>query len=452
MSEKLRKLKDEAAQLVQKGKLDKALAVYEEVLAADSGDITARLKCGDILRKMGQSDKAIEQYINVAQTYAADGLLLKAIAACKLILEIDPEHTDTQKIIADLYAKKSGRSGQPPSLPAAFTPPPPSSSSSKPAQASAPAAAPPPLKQKAAAPEVEELSDDDIVMIEEVSEVKELPTIPLFSELPKNAFIALLERMEMRNTTPDEVIIRQGDVDDSMFIVSSGRVKITKTGDQGKEVVLAHLTDGAFFGEMALLSESPRTASVIAEEETLLFQVSREVLASVVDSYPSVKHALLRFYRQRLLSNLMATSPIFRPLDANQRRTLIEQFKSREVGANEKLLEEGEKGDGLYLLLSGRAEVSKKVDGKRQVLAHLKEGDVFGEMSLLTNNPVSANIKTLKKSIVLKLPRRVFSEIASTHPQLLAHIAELSDERSKTTQAIMKGQLKFSEEEGLVLM
>ncbi len=450
MSEKLRKLKDEAAQLVQKGKLEKALAVYEEVLATDSGDITARLKCGDILRKLNQSDKAIAQYISVAQTYAADGLLLKAIAACKLILEIDPEHTDTQKIIADLYAKKSGRSGQPPSLPAAFTPPP---GSAKPGHAAtAPAATPPPLKQKAAAPEVEELGDDDIVMIEEAPEVKELPTIPLFSELPKNAFIALLERMEMRNTTPDEVIIRQGDVDDSMFIVSSGRVKITKTGDEGKEIVLAHLSDGAFFGEMALLSESPRTASVIAEEETLLFQVSREVLASVVDSYPSVKHALLRFYRQRLLSNLMATSPIFRPLDANQRRTLIEQFKSREVGANEKLLEEGEKGDGLYLLLSGRAEVSKKVEGRRQVLAHLKEGDVFGEMSLLTNNPVSANIKTLKKSIVLKLPRRVFAEIASTHPQLLAHIAELSDERSKTTQAIMKGQLKFSEEEGLVLM
>ena len=445
MSEKLRKLKDEAAQLVNKGKLEKALAVYEEVLAADSGDITARLKCGDILRKLNQSDKAIAQYISVAQVYAADGLLLKAIAACKLILEIDPQHTDTQKIIADLYAKKSGRGTQPPALPAGFTPPPP-----KAAAAAAPT--PPPLKQKPAAA-IEEISDDDIVVIEEAEPVvKELPTIPLFSELPKNAFIALLERMEMRNTVPDEVIIRQGDVDDSMFIVSSGRVKVTKTGDQGKEIVLAHLTDGAFFGEMALLSESPRTASVIAEEETLLFQVSRETLASVVDSYPSVKHALLRFYRQRLLSNLMATSPIFRPLDANQRRTLIEQFKSREVGANEKLLEEGEKGDGLYLLLSGRAEVSKKVDGKRQVLAHLKEGDVFGEMSLLTNNPVSANIKTLKKSIVLKLPRRVFAEIASTHPQLLAHIAELSEERSKTTQAIMKGQLKFSEDEGLVLM
>ena len=268
MSDKLRKLKDEAAQLVQKGKLDKALAVYEEVLEADGTDITARLKCGDILRKMGQPDRAIHQYISVARTYAEDGLLLKAIAACKLILEIDPQHTDTQKILADLYAKKTSRGSAPPPLPL----------NAIPGQQ-----AKPPQKQTEGP---EEITDDDIVMIEDEAP-KELPTIPLFSELPKNAFIALLERMQMRNTVPDEVIIREGDIDDSMFIVSSGKVKVTKTGDQGREMVLAHLADGAFFGEMALLSESPRTASVIAEEETLLFQVSRDILSSVVDSFPA---------------------------------------------------------------------------------------------------------------------------------------------------------------------
>src|ERR1700761_7310236 len=174
MSDKLRKLKDEAAQLVQKGKLDKALAVYEEVLEADSGDITARLKCGDILRKMGQADRAIHQYIAVAKVYAEDGLLLKAIAACKLILEIDPQHTDTQKILADLYAKKSGRGNAPPPLPLNAIP-----------GTQAAKAAP------KHSDEPEEVTDDDIVMIEEDAP-KELPTIPLFSELPKNAFIALL--------------------------------------------------------------------------------------------------------------------------------------------------------------------------------------------------------------------------------------------------------------------
>lgn len=422
---RLRKLKDDAAALVQKGKLSKALKLYHDILEQDPDDLTAHLKCGDLLRKLENDDEAIAAYTRVANVYASDGLLLKAIAACKLILEIDEHHTATQKMLADLYAKKTGRAASP------VQPRPPA----------------------AVLAEPEELDDDDIViLVDEEPPSENLPTIPLFSDLPKNAFIQLLEQMKMRSVLPDEVIIREGDVDDSMFIVSSGRVKVTKTTDAGTDMVLAQLGEGTFFGEMALLSESPRTASVIASEEALLFEVSRNVLAAVVKNFPSVKHILMRFYRQRLLSNLMAISPIFKPLDSEQRRSLIEKFKSREVSANEKLLEEGAKGDGLYMLLSGRAEVSKKIEGKRAVIAHLKEGDVFGEMSLLTNNPVSANIKSLKKSIVLKLPRRTFSEIASTHPQLLAHISDLSSEREKTNDAIQQGKLKFSSEDGLVLV
>jgi CRP-like cAMP-binding protein len=422
MADKLRKLKDDAAKLVQKGKLDKALDKYQQVIAEDPEDVTAQLRMGDILRRMDRGPEAISAYTKVAEVYGADGLLLKAIAACKLILEIDPEHTATQKMLADLYAKKTGRAA---ALPVPVTPPP---------------------------EEIPTVSDEDIVVVEEAPTPAELPTIPLFSDLPKNAFILLLEQMHMRTVFPDETIISEGDVDDSMFIISHGQVKVTKTSETGSEVVLAHLSDGTFFGEMALLSESPRTASVISEEESLLFEVSRATLDSVVKNFPSVKHTLMRFYRQRLLNNLLATSPIFKPLDAAQRKSLIERFKSREVTANEKILEQGQKGDGLYMLLSGRVEISRKDNGKRQVLAHLKEGDVFGEMSLLSNNPVSANVKTIRKSIVLKLPRRTFSEIVSTHPQLLAHISELSSERSKTTKAIMDGKLRFSEEEGLVLV
>jgi cAMP-dependent protein kinase regulator len=420
MTDKLRKLKDEAAKLVQKGNNDKALEAYQQILKEDPSDLTAQLKCGDILRSLNRGAEAIACYTQVARVYAEEGLLLKAIAACKLILEIDGNHTETQKVLADLYAKKTGRG--------------------------AAAAAP------AKAPEVAEVSDEDIIVdAEEVAQPLELPTIPLFSDLPKNAFIQLMEQMKMRSVLPEEVIIREGEVDDSMFIISSGRVKITKTSEAGTEIVLARLTDGAFFGEIALLSESPRSASVIAEEETLLFQVSRDILAQVVKNFPSVANILLKFYRQRLLSNLMATSAIFKPLDAEQRKSLIEKFKSREVPANEKILEEGQAGDGLYMLLSGRAEVSKKVDNQRKVLAHLKTGDVFGEMSLLSDQPVTATIKTLRKCIVLKLPKRSFTEIVATHPQLLAKVTEISQERQKTTDAILKGQLAFSEE-GLVVV
>lgn len=439
MADKLRKLKDEAAKLTQKGKLAKALDVYKQILELAPQDVTAQLKAGDLLQKLERGQEAIDYYIRVAETYAADGLLLKGIAACKLILEIDPDHTKTQKMLADLYAKKTGRAvSQPVAVPTAAKPPP------LPTR---------PKESQPPAEELQELSEDDLVVLDEPEEVEPvpLPSIPLFSDLPKNAFIQLMEQMQMRSVLPGEPIIREGDVDDSMFIISSGRVKVTKTTETGTDLVLAHLSDGAFFGEMALLSEAPRSASVIAEEETLLFEVSNQVLDQVVKNFPSVRHILVRFYKQRLLANLMATSAIFKPLDAQQRKSLIEKFKSREVGPQEHLLQEGGRGDGLYMLLSGKAEVSKQIDGKQKVVAHLKEGDVFGEMSLLSHAPVSADIKTLRKSIVLKLPKRTFAEVVSTHPQLVQHISELAEERAKTNEAISQGRLAFSEE-GLVVV
>lgn len=418
MADPLRKLKDEAAKLVQKGKQDKAIGVFQKILEIDPRDITAGMKCGDLLRKTGEGQAAIDCYARVVDEYAVDGLLLKAIAVCKLILEIDPEHRHTQRSLADLYAKKTGRAA---------------------AVAQKAGTMPPPLPRREASVAVE------------AAPALRLPPIPLFSDLSKNAFIQLMEQMQMRDVSPDELIIREGDVDSEMFIISSGLVKVTRAAETGQDVVLAQLGEGTFFGEMALLSQSPRSASVIAIEPTTLFVVSRQVITQVTNNFSSVSNIMLRFYRQRLLSNLMTTSPIFRPLDHEQRKLLIEQFKSRELSANEKILEEGQKGDGLYMLLSGKAEVSKKLEGKQRVVAHLKEGDVFGEMSLLSNSPVSANIKTLRKSIVLKLPKRTFSEVLSTHPQLLAHISDLSEEREQTNRAIASGKMAFSDT-GLVVI
>src|SRR4029079_12751654 len=107
-AEKLRKLKDEAAKFLGKGRVDKALEIYAKVLESDPHDLQSRLKCGDLYRRLGRDNEAIACYHAVAEAYANEGLLLKAIAVCKLILEVDDNHTATQAMLVSLYAKKSG--------------------------------------------------------------------------------------------------------------------------------------------------------------------------------------------------------------------------------------------------------------------------------------------------------------------------------------------------------
>jgi CRP-like cAMP-binding protein len=71
-------------------------------------------------------------------------------------------------------------------------------------------------------------------------------------------------------------------------------------------------------------------------------------------------------------------------------------------------------------------------------LAHLKEGEIFGEMSLLTRQPATATVVSPGNSILLRLPRDQFQELVVTHPQILALVSELTEQRTAATRAALE--------------
>ena len=107
----VRELREKAGQLFAKGKFVKAAETYEEYCAVEEKDHQARVRGGDAWAKAGKKDKAILSYSMAAEGFAKDGFLPRAIAASKLVLEIDPGHTGVRKMLANLYAQKSGGAG-----------------------------------------------------------------------------------------------------------------------------------------------------------------------------------------------------------------------------------------------------------------------------------------------------------------------------------------------------
>src|SRR3954471_12499176 len=105
-----RKLKDRAAQALAKGKVDKAIELYEELVRADPRDLQLKVRLGDVYRRAGRTELALDTHRAVVDRCARDGLLLKAIAVCKIVLEVDATHQATQQLLADLYARKYGKS------------------------------------------------------------------------------------------------------------------------------------------------------------------------------------------------------------------------------------------------------------------------------------------------------------------------------------------------------
>lgn len=562
MSEKVRKLKEEASRLIAKGRIAEAAEEYTKIVKSDPRDLTARQKLAELHARLGKVPEAVAEYQSVAGSYAADGLLLKAIAVCKIILQIDPSHTETQAVLASLSTKRRGESSSvemPKAMSSALPPGKRSASEIRGAPASQVKARPKDMPQvvpdgtiSAARgaiqiPEVTlgrdvatssaeigaaaaralmdafnavptssavaatddlaidvsfdsgegapvvvgqaalgssvyggapvvmgsslssegapivELPVDEAAILEETAddgseiieltepariEIDKVPPIPLFSDLPQNAFIALTERMDLRVAGKGDVLVQEGEPGTSMFIIIQGKVVVKRKELDGAqvtasgEITLAELNDGAFFGEMALLSDAPRMASVVCADDTMLFEIQRDLLADITREYPSVGEVMKRFHKNRLLTNLLKTSPIFQPFSTKDKKDLIEKFKSRSVEQGAFLITRERPGEGLYVLLSGRCDVyDQNDDGKDVLLAELKEGDVFGEMSMLWHKSTCASVKASTPCVVLRLPRESFNEVIMTHPQILETLTALSERRARHNQELLEPEI-----------
>ena len=260
--------------------------------------------------------------------------------------------------------------------------------------------------------------------------------VPLFDDLSQDAFVALVNRLGYHRHAAGQVILREGDPGRSFFIIVEGKVRVYKGGaGDGEEITLAQLGEGAFFGEMALLSGAPRTANVVAEEDTEILEVTDTLLRELATRYPQVISSLKNFYRQRLLNNVMAISPLFKDFDPSQRKGIVEKFRLRQAAPGEKVIAEGKSSDGLYVVLHGLMQVTVQ----QTEITLLKEGEIFGEMSLLTRQPASATVTAQTNAILLRLPGEKFQELVVTHPQILALVSELTEKRKSVVEAILQG-------------
>ncbi|MDH5756636.1 MAG: cation:proton antiporter [Nitrospinota bacterium] len=126
-----------------------------------------------------------------------------------------------------------------------------------------------------------------------------LRKVPFFQGMAQPEFAILAARMQSRVFAEREEIIRQGDLASSMFFIVRGVVRVSRA-EEGKTKSLATLMAGDFFGEMALLSDSPRVATVWAVTPCNLYELNRQDLFNVMDTYPEIRAIIQRAAAIRL--------------------------------------------------------------------------------------------------------------------------------------------------------
>jgi uncharacterized membrane protein len=127
-----------------------------------------------------------------------------------------------------------------------------------------------------------------------------LQSIPLFKGLSSEDLDFLAYAVTLRSYKNNEIIFKQGDIGDTMYIVARGCVNISVLDQASESISLKDLIRGEYFGELALIDDKPRSASAIATTDTDLLELTREMLSNYIHAEPRVAMIILRTMAGRL--------------------------------------------------------------------------------------------------------------------------------------------------------
>ncbi|MBX3154518.1 MAG: cyclic nucleotide-binding domain-containing protein [Deltaproteobacteria bacterium] len=416
-------VKRSAATLYAQGQHLAALRLYDAIVAAQPLDYDARLRVADCALALGDRGAA-QVYRAVGWYCLKSGHPLPALVCARVLEAHGGEAGDLTAALVAHYGSASellGKVAARISLPAdelAIPIP----DVRQPAPPDAVAAALARAEQATAA-------------LEDFPEA--VHAIPLLSAMSEAALRRVLSTMLLKRLPAGAFVIREGEPGTSFYFVASGRLNVWATDGLGRKTPLAELGEGAVFGEMALLSAQPRSASVACATDADVFELGRASLAALADELGAVAEALHGFTRERLLGNLMATSPLFKPFQRMQQRDLLRRFTSHDVAPGTVVIHEGEEGRGLFVVLSGELEVSRRASDGAVPLGVLRTGDVFGEMALLRDVRTIATVIAQRPATVLFLAREYVARIVAAVPEIRKYLEALAEEREIDNQLVL---------------
>ncbi|MCS6912528.1 MAG: cyclic nucleotide-binding domain-containing protein [Myxococcales bacterium] len=408
------------------------LAATVELLEADPGNLWAWLRVAwrlydDPEASPGERAQARQALDNVAAALGEAGHLPLALVACCKLAEAGEARTAWARLMAlsNAYSRTSTRV-DPTVRPRPPAPPRPASGqeTSRPEGPVLRVRAVAALRKAAA----HAISEQQKAVAQGRLVREPLPSIPLLSALQPDAFVKLAQRLKVVELPVGARVFSAGQTGEALFIVARGTVRIER--EDG--TVLSRLRAGAFFGEMALLTGARRSAHAVAETPVLLLRAERADLEELADRDPAVAEVLAEHARWRLLQNLMVTSQLFRVVGAQAREQLMARFSFRRYEPGEVIIQDGQPGSELLVLLSGRAEVARREAPGSNVLvpvAVLSMGDVMGEMSLLWQRPTAALVHALEATTVLALRREDFVEVIAQYPEVRDLLQQVAAQR-----------------------
>ena len=259
-----------------------------------------------------------------------------------------------------------------------------------------------------------------------------LAATELFRRLDRKVLEEIAVDLELINLSKGEALFRQGDVSDAMYVVINGGLQAAIAQENGDARVVSEVGPGELVGEIAILTGGMRTASLYAVSDTALLRLSKttfdRLAAQDVQTRAQIDQIILqRLRRDKLAARLF---DLFGPLDKAALQQVEAEIEWIDLPRGEALVRQGEAGDRLYILISGRLRVVVADErGAERVVSDVAPGESVGEMGILTGETRSSSVYAIRDSVLVKLSQAGFERLLEKQPQLLRHIAQLVTQR-----------------------
>jgi len=239
-----------------------------------------------------------------------------------------------------------------------------------------------------------------------------LKSYSYFSRLSESALNEISIRMELVELPLGFEIIKEGTAADAFYLIELGEVDVFKKTKWGQDAKISSLKCGDGFGEMALLTCSPRFSTVIAKTDVTLYKIHNEDFSEIVLLDAALSCMMGEKARSSYEYNKIKTLQPFALLEPEKMFAILEKFNEETYRFGEDIIKEGEIGDTYYVIKSGKVSVIKKENRNApEQVAILSEGEAFGEESLISGKRRSATCRAIEDTVVLTLAKPDFDKV-----------------------------------------
>jgi ATP-binding cassette subfamily B protein len=238
-----------------------------------------------------------------------------------------------------------------------------------------------------------------------------------FKFLSEEHFAAIEPLLQEEHFEFGDVIVRQDEPADSFYILTHGRARALKIKPDGEEIPLGALKPGDSFGESALSEGGTRSASVRCSTAVDVLRIDRNDFLQLVEQVPDLRRYIEMTGRSRALQSFLYQFSNFGRLPAPALRSVVEKLAPVGVGKGELIIRQGDLAGPLFVIEKGRARAFTGLNGKERNLAFYREGDFFGELSILNGSPRAASVEAFTDCKLLALDPSSVQELRSRFPE-----------------------------------